>query len=637
MTGQIPEATLGALLNTPDLELAFAPGASLRYRTAPVAGLLPLHPDGLRGGVASQDLKDGFLVLITEPLATYTEDGLAAAMTTLLHQMSRCRCAALVMTWSPGTAASLPSAATELSAELGVPLMLTRAGLHHWLKAFDKWLDRRTEWAEHRVEQLNALLQHMPARLTDSTTMQRITEWLAATLGAQVIVSQTNGVLAAVPATAAADIGQAIISKTADSGSRPTPHTHVISLTPQAGSGAILAVARSTVLDEADKRLLRHAAKVLGLVDQAQRDSGLVTYGSQSAYAAAMELLLSGEVDRARSVLAPLAPRLLCADSARVFVIDVTPECRDTAVRLCTAAVADQALVVGDPRTPRRILVMQSIALGEECDDAVAVELARLVNRAPDASLGGSGLYPLSLLADAMQEAIAAQRSAVGSPNSVALPSQCTDLVRLLPRREAQTWSHDLLRPLLEPGAQWCHVRKTLAVALAYPYTVAARRLDLHRNTVARHVSQAAHMLSMNFNSVSDRIATSLALEVHARQEQQPRITAGETEPPTLESLVAAPQVGQWAAALLAPACADRRQLLATATSWLANDTCIEPTARGLSLSEATVRSHLRALEHYTNRNLNTLSGQRDLQIALHVHTGKPKLLHGPRNKPASV
>ena len=96
--------------------------------------------------------------------------------------------------------------------------------------------------------------------------------------------------------------------------------------------------------------------------------------------------------------------------------------------------------------------------------------------------------------------------------------------------------------------------------------------------------------------------------------------------PPTLHSLLSSPQITAWADTLLRSARGDRRDLITTATVWLTHEAHLEPAARALGLSEATVRSHLRALEAHMSRDLGSLGGLRDLQFALYVATGKVEI-----------
>ncbi|WP_434598533.1 helix-turn-helix domain-containing protein [Streptomyces sp. A5-4] len=454
----------------------------------------------------------------------------------------------------------------------------------------------------------------------------------------QVLVSAPERVLAASPATAAEQLAQAIIRQSID-GNLPEalyrPHTQLISLAPAADT--VLAVARRTPFDEADLRLLRHAAKLLGLVDQANREYRAASGACHSARSAALELLLDGEVDKARRVMAKLAPGLLDAQTARVFVVETTQARRDNATRRCTTAIGRQSLVVPDPRDERRILVVHPIG-DEDTSAEVSAELTRLVGTlGADSCLGGSGIYSMTLLADALQEALTAQRIAVLQPDCVALSVHGADLVSLLPQTDAQRWACRLLQPLMGDASQWESMRETLPTALAYPYTVAARRLHLHRNTVMRRTARAAKVLRVDFGRVGDRIGVALALELVTQRDCVPSQSARAQPLPSLKGLLAAPQVQAWAQTLVRPVQEDRRDLVSTARTWLAFDTRVEPAARALGLSEVTVRSHLRAVETHMQRDLAGLNGIRDLYFALHVVTGEFDLRPHPSGQDLCV
>ncbi|MFF9896458.1 helix-turn-helix domain-containing protein [Streptomyces longispororuber] len=390
--------------------------------------------------------------------------------------------------------------------------------------------------------------------------------------------------------------------------------------------GAVLAVTRpAPSFDDADLRLLDHAARLLGLLDQARREHRTATDTAYAVRRAAVELLLDAEVDKARRVMAAQTPGLLSPETVRAFVVDVPATHRDAVLRRCETATAGLALAVADPREDRRVLVVEPVRPGR-ADDRVATALTRLVaDLGSDASLGGSGAHRMTMLADAVQEAVTAQRFALRRPDAVALSAQSTDLISVLPAAAARRWARAFLQPVLRPLDHWELLRETLPTALAYPYSVAARRLHVHRNTVSRRVARAAELLEMDFSTVTDRIAVGFALDVLAAERQVPgRSAAPYAEPaPTLHDLLTTPEATAWAESLLCGARGDHRGLLATATAWLAHDAHVEPAARALGLSEFTVRSHLRALESHTARDLGSLRGLRDLQFALHSLTGK--------------
>ncbi|MER6367244.1 helix-turn-helix domain-containing protein [Streptomyces mirabilis] len=623
--------TLGLLpADKPELELTFVASGSRRAQTAEINGVVTMTPEQLLEGGVPSALPDGSLILITGTSPFRLRGRMTAVLELLLQRLSLDGGAGLAVSAAPGARSPFPPDIVDRATRLGIALLTTAASAERWEGVHAEIQQSRLMFAERRAAQLSSLVQELPAQLADSRALQRIADWLARSLDCQVLVSEPERVLAASPATAAEQLAQAIIRQSVD-GTLPEtlsgPHTQLISLAPASAADTVLAVARRTPFDEADLRLLRQAAKLLGLVDQAHREYRAASDASHAARSAAFELLLDGEAEKARRVMAKLAPGLLETETVRVFVVETQQERRYLTARRCSTAVGQQALVVPDPRDNRRILIVHPIRSDEDTGAEVSAELTRLVGAlGPPSSLGGSGIYSMPLIADALHEAITAQRFAALQPDSVALSVHGFDLVSLLPQAEAQNWARRLLHPLMRDETQWESMRKTLPAALAYPYTVAARRLSLHRNTVMRRASRAAELLRMDFASISDRIAVALALELVTQREVSaaPRLTG--SEPPSLARLLDTPQVHAWAQTLLRPVLADRRDLQSTALAWLTFDTHVEPAARALGLSEVTVRSHLRAVENHMQRDLATLAGVRDLQFSLHVVTGQPDL-----------
>ncbi|MET8411135.1 helix-turn-helix domain-containing protein [Streptomyces sp. NPDC005195] len=621
-------STLGSLLVAePELKLTFAwPRNPAPHHTAKIAGLAVLSSTELMEAGRTRTLPAGSLVLVIGEMPFRVRGRIAAALEALLQQMALDECVGLVVSTAPGQPGHqpFPQSIRDLSDSLSIPLMVTTAQSDRWTHADARIQHDRLNVAEHRAEQLHTLVQQLPSQLADPKAMQRIADWLARALSVQVLVSETERVLAASPATAAEHLAHAIIRQSVD-GSIPDtgPHTQLIPLAPATGTQAVLAVARRSPFDDSELRLLQHAAKLLGLVEQACREYRAVATASHAARLAAVELLLDGEVSKARRIMQNLQPGLLDTDMARVLIVETSATRRDATLRRCETVAAGRALVVADPQRRDRVLIIHPVWLDEPADSVVG-ELTRLVCALrPGASLGGSGTYSLSLLTDALNEATIAARFAVHDPGSVALSVQETDLVTLLSPHESQRWAREILRPLMQTDA-WDLLRDTLPIALAYPYTVAARRLDLHRNTVMRRMTRAAELLGRDFTSLTDRITVALALEVVThRQPSDVPSEPRDTGTPQLHTLLDTPQIRAWADSLLSTARSDRRDLLATASAWLTADAHLEPTARELGLSDVTVRSHLRALEAHLGRDLSSLDGLRDLYVALNLTTGK--------------
>ncbi|MFB7917051.1 helix-turn-helix domain-containing protein [Streptomyces sp. NPDC056061] len=624
--------TLGSLpADKPELRLTFVWDDPKRAGVREVAGVVTVAPEQVLKDGVPRNLPDGCLVLIAGAAPLRFRGRIATVLEPLLQHMSQKRSPGLVISADSGTCQPFPPPVVDQARRLDVPLLTTAAPAEKWEGLHEEIQQSRLRLAERRVSHLSSLVQELPAHLADAQAMQRIADWLARVLDVQVLVSEPERVLAASPATAAEQLAQAVIQQSVDAGlsdAPSRPHTQLIPLAPASAVDTVLAVARRIPFDAEDLRLLRHAAKLLGLVDQAHREYRAAADASRAARGAAFALLMEGEVAKARRVMTSMAPGMLDPDTARVFVIDTEQAHRDAAVRRCTAIIGHQALVVPDSRRARRILIVHPIRSEEDNGAAVAAELTHLAGTfGAHSSLGGSGIYSMTLLADALREATTAQSFAALQPDPVALSVQGADLASLLPQAEAQHWARHLLSPLMQDGAQWELMRETLPAALAYPYTVAARRLHLHRNTVMRRTARAAELLHRDFGRVGDRVAVALALEMVTQRETTVPAVHTSTEPPSLTRLLAAPQVQAWAQTLVRPAQADRRDLLRTARAWLAFDTHVEPASRALGLSEVTVRSHLRALESHMQRDLTTLPGVRDLHVSLHVATGDPGLL----------
>ncbi|MFI9772789.1 helix-turn-helix domain-containing protein [Streptomyces sp. NPDC052415] len=616
--------TLGSLPdNKPDLELAFVSPGVASAASSEVSGVLTLTPEELLEGGVPDALVEGSLVLITGTVPFRLRGRITTVLDQLLERMSRDGSTGLVVRAEPGTRQTFPQAILDEAARRGIPLLVTTAEADAWEGVHEEIQCARLLAAERRSAQLASLVEELPVHLADPRAIQCILDWLVRVLDAQVLVSEPERVLAAAPATAAEHLAGVMIRQSVDTpGAQEAsgPHTQLISISPS--SGTVLAVARRTPFDKADLSVLRYAAKLLGLIHQATREYATASDANAAARSAAFQLLLDGEVTKARRVMANLAPGLLDVDAARIFVIETQPGRQEATIRRCTAVIGRHSLIVRDQQSDRRVLIVYPIAGGHDATNAVSDHLTRVVKGlGPSASLGGSGIYSMGHLADAMREALTAQKFASRQPDLVALSVHDSELVTLLPQPEALYWAQSLLKPLMRDPVQWDSVRETLPTALAFPYTVAARRLQLHRNTVTRRVARAGELLRMDFSVIAYRIAVALAMELVARHETALPSSPG-SEPPRLKALLSAPPVKAWAEALLKPAGEDRRDLLTTAQTWLRFDTHVEPTARQLALSEVTVRSHLRALETYMNRDFSTLPGVSDLMFSLHAARG---------------
>ncbi|MEU1535356.1 hypothetical protein [Streptomyces fagopyri] len=388
-------STLGSLLAVePELELTFAwPRNAVPHNNAKIAGLAVISSTELLEDGHTRTLPAGSLVLVIGEIPFRVRGRIAAALEALLQQMALDECVGLVVSTAPGQPGHqpFPQSIRDLSDDLSIPLLMTTARSDLWAQVDARIQHARLIVAEHRAGQLDALVQQLPSQLADPKAMQRIADWLAQALSVQVLVSETERVLAASPQTAAEHLAHAIIRQSVDSSIPDTgPHTQLITLAPATGTQTVLAVARRSPFDDSELRLLQHAAKLLGLVEQACREYRAVATASHATRLAAVELLLDGEVSKARRIMQNLQPGLLDADMARVFVVETSATRRDTTLRRCETVAAGRALVVADPQRRDRVLIIHPVWL-DEAPDSVVGELTRLVCALRSRCLSESG------------------------------------------------------------------------------------------------------------------------------------------------------------------------------------------------------------------------------------------------------
>ncbi|MGY0022073.1 hypothetical protein [Streptomyces sp. cg35] len=437
--------TLGSLpTDKPELRITFASKGATVAPSAEITGVVTLTPEELlENGVPAQ-LPDGSLILITSTASFQLRGRIISLLGRLLKHMSAKGSVALTV-FAPGARQPFPRDTVNDAVRYGIALLVTSAPAETWQGVHEDIQRTRLLTAERRAAQLGSLVQELPSRLADPRATQRITDWLARTLNAQVLVREPDRVLAAAPDTAAEEFARAGLRGRVDgttAQSTDGPHLHRVPFGPSTPTDTELAVLRETAFDGVDVRLLHHAAKLLGLVDQATREYRAASDAACAARTAALELLLEGEVAKARRVMANLAPGLLHADKARAYVIKTRPGRQDVAARRCDTAVGKHALIVRDPQGGQRILIVQPIPAGQDPSSMVAAELTRLVRAlGPQASLGGSRIYAMNRLAEAMHEARTVQGDASLPPDSVALSVHDSELMALLPQPEAQQWA----------------------------------------------------------------------------------------------------------------------------------------------------------------------------------------------------
>lgn len=630
--------TLGYLVKErAELQLQFAESSPASRADGKVAVLVTVDQQELISGHTNVAHPPGTLILLT-----LTPDGLtgrtAFEVDRLLSALAKYRAAGLVVTASDHGMPVFPAATRNLAGRLRVPLLTTTADPAVWKFLNEGIQQCRAQYAERQVEHLAGLLSRLPAQLADESAMQRITSWLADALEAQVLVSEpTHRVLAAAPKTAPAHLAHAVITQAAEPAvvqaemERAGVHTRLVSLAPTSSEAAVLSVAADRPFDQADALLIKHAAQLLGFVDQARRGYDRAARSAREARAVTYQLLMSGEPAKAQRVMEGLVPGLLAPDEARVFVIDCgsADQREETALR-CEEVAAERALVVRCPTHERHIVIVEPLHDTDPATVGLVDEVQRLVlSLAGPHRLGGSSRRPIAMVPGAYEEAINALSFTEHTQDPVVLAAGQTNLVDLLDPDAARAWALPFLAPIRSlPPAKAEQIELTLRIALTHSHAEAARSLGVHRNTVAQRVHRAADLLALDMGLVRSKVAVGLALDIAALPGA---LEAPDGDGPlgrAMSELLAGPRVCVWAEALLHRLTDDRRDLKRTLQAWLDNEGRVEAAARALGLSEVTVRNHLKTVEQVTGRDFTTLAGMRDIAIALSVCTGIPTLTY---------
>ncbi|WP_216590343.1 helix-turn-helix domain-containing protein [Streptomyces brasiliscabiei] len=688
--------TLDYLINDrPSLRLRFLqPGHAPRHGATRVTEVVARPLSGPPPAALDTPFESGTLFLTvldaTGPASSAAPEPPALspsavrALDHLIRLLARRKAAGLVLA-TPGHALpALPEGTLAAANRLALPLLTTSAEPGAWDDANEDLRLRRAQYAERQVEHLDGLLNRLPARLADPTATRRIADWLSVTLDAEVLVtSARRGILAAAPDGAATTLAHVTTSAP---GARPSPpgapgdaprHTRIVSISPGApgapgapgtsgssgSSGpsaseappgpadeARLAIASRTPFDSAGAALIQHAAKLLGLCDQARREHQVRTETPRAVRHAAFQLLMRGETVLAQVVYTGAAQALLDTDTARVFVVDTGPQEREATLGWCERALADQAIVSACPGKPKHILVLDPTPEG----DGVETVLKEMIAARRGHLMGQSRPYPIAETAVGYLEALTAVGDAAGTPHRIRLGGARAKFAPLLPRRQAQRWAAALMAPLLDDfpgrGDERKLLLETLPTALSFKHTEAAGGLGVHRNTITQRLDRAGRILSLDLRgSANDRVLTLLALDILALP-HPPATGPGPTEasdPPEAPDFAALMAAGvadggptAWAEERLRPVRADQRGLVETLCVWLENNLGTRETARALGISEATVRNHTRDAAALLGMDFSTkmvgitdtdVVTVADIALALHVLLGRPALTQPPR------
>ncbi|WP_338896757.1 helix-turn-helix domain-containing protein [Streptomyces sp. TG1A-60] len=581
----------------------------------------------------------------------------------LIRLLDRRGAAGLVLGTPGHDLTSLPEPTLAAANRLGLPLLVTSAEPTAWDHVNEDLRLRRAQFAERQVEHLDGLLNRLPARLADPTAARRIADWLSLALDAEVLVSSARrGVLAAAPDSAPAGLAHAVITAALETAA-PVPgapcgtmHTRIVSVSPGSpgspgGEDEVrLAIASHSPFDSAGAALIQHAAKLVGLCDQARREHQARVETPRSVRHAAFQLLMRGETVLAQVVYTGAAQALLDTDTARVFIVDTGPQERESTLSWCERALAEQAIVSACPGKPNHILILDPVRES----DRVETVLKNMIAARQGHLMGQSRLHPLAETAVGYLEALTAVGDAAGTPHRIRLGGAKAKFAPLLPRREARAWAADLMSPLLDDfpgrGDERKLLLETLPTALSFKHTEAAGGLGVHRNTVTQRLNRAGRILSLDLRgSANDRVLTLLALDILAlpAPDTSPGPTPGDpaADVPDFAALMTAGAADggpkAWAEERLRPVQADQRDLVETLCVWLENNLSTRETARALGLSEATVRNHTRDAATLLGMDFSTkmvgihdtdVVTVADIALALHVLLGRPALSQPPRD-----
>lgn len=513
------------------------------------------------------------------------------------------------------------------------PLLTSTRSLSAWRTGLARSvLDLSVARTRRHAARLGSLIDQLG---TSPDPVGNISRLLAAELNAEVVVRGAEGILAAVPP--AAPLSLASVIQRPDRPYQTTPtgrFAHTVPLT----ADEVLIVATTDPQARAGRAVIGHAATALGfaLRPRSGRAGAPLADALRGIRLSAFQLLMTGNAVHAQRVMASLAPGLLDAESARVFIVDCARADRDTVMAEVERSLDTHALAVRCPAFHDHIIIV----VPRQPDYEPEHELRKLREAFSSANVavGGSAPHPLDGVVNAYGEASDALVRAAHHPErTVMTTSRAPGLVDVLPAGPAHAWASRFLQPILSMPRQGQQTLEATAMALEFRTSAAARVIGVHRNTVARRVSQVCAGVGINPDRTLDRIALSLAIQIVS---VYPLNDSGYTEEVSLHDLLTHNQVRAWADKALRPLADDRRDLLRTLRAWVMAEFNADVAAARLGIATKTVRSHIRAAEPLLEKDLITglpqdveeeegeqrLSGIRPLTVALYATTppGRP-------------
>ncbi|MFI5687969.1 helix-turn-helix domain-containing protein [Streptomyces sp. NPDC051636] len=473
----------------------------------------------------------------------------------------------------------------------------------------------RGTWAEELLDQLRP----------SARDPRRLVAWLARAVDATVCLRGPDGALLAgepmtLDDTVVADVLAGRISAAAFEDA--VRHVRLVAVRhpgqPQShpASTGVLAVARYTPFDRDAAEIVSHTA---GVVELLLRERALTAAGRRLRRATAdlrlaiLQLLMVEDTVAARRVAAGLWPGLLDTDSARVYVVEGSPEDRDRLADACLDATSGQALVVRCPAMDGHVIVVSPA-------DTAGERLRSLVGGRPGAYLGGSLRQGLEQTAGSYGQAISALAVARFRPDHAAVYAERTHPERLMDPAALHAWSADVLRALdTLPHHTRAELLATTRLGLEFTAVNAARVLGVSRNTVRARMDRVEGLLGTDFSDLTVRAVAHLALNTQAVRAQAPADgVAPGTRPVRVGDLLAGAALRTWAHDLLGRLEQDGRDLRGTLRAWIAAGGNAERAAQALGVHAQTVREHVRGAEPVLERRL--LAAGADLYEVVLAH-----------------
>lgn len=307
---------------------------------------------------------------------------------------------------------------------------------------------------------------------------------------------------------------------------------------------------------------------------------------------------MNGHVTAARQVAGALLPTL--PDALQVYVIEGPPAKRGAAAD-ALADVAEGAWIVPCPVYADHLLVLAPAAPESPAADAA------WPGSVTDACwIGVSDAVDLRDTATGYAQAFHALAAARQRAERRASFAGHPDLALTI-GPPATAWATAFLAPLLGYRARRSQdpdSAELLATAASWLNfaSSATSHLKIHRNTLTARLALIRELLDLDLDQLGHQ--AELALAVRAVSGDVP--TRGVGPAPSLDELLALPQVATWAErqfrAVRGPAVP--AFIEETLTTWLRFDARITPTAEAMNLSASAVRKRLARCEALLQRSL---------------------------------